>query len=118
MTPKMMPKTELDGYREGVGHYRGNGLTGEGFTEIAHKDAFDVKQVLDDERFIQVVFRFDTCTRGFGQPAVAAERLYGVTRHKEDEGVEQQGGPEEHGDHLEQPPPYITQHGSGLSFST
>lgn len=114
-----MPKTvvkdngherELHRNWESIGHNFGDGDSGEGGSEVQHENALDVEQVLDNKRLVEVVFGLDPSASCLGETAVAAQGFDRIAGHQEDKCVDEEGGSEEHRNHLEHSSPDIAQH--------
>ncbi len=124
---EIVPDDDREGELDREGHHgqtRGDGerprehlvdgLTREGRAQVALEDAAEVEEVLDDEGLVQVY-----CARRASTTCGAACRRRDpgwVSGHGEDHEVDQQRGPEEHGEHLQQTSEDVAEH--PLSFRT
>ena len=77
-------------------------LPGERGAEVALEDVADVVEVLDDERLVQVVLRAELRDERGARRLVAEEREDRVARQGEDHEVDEQRGPEEDRDDLQE----------------
>jgi hypothetical protein len=101
---------EPDGDGERRAHQLGDRLAVERRAEVSGEDVPHVRQVLLPERLVQAELALELGGRRRIAGPLAAQPGDGVAHHVDHE-EDQQGGPDEHGDHLEQPPRDIAPHG-------
>ena len=94
---------ELDGDRPALAHLVGHGPAPEVLAEVALEDTAHVLAVLDEERVVEVVAVPQLGPHGGSHGLLAREGVDRIAGDGVDQGEDQERGPEEDGDDLEDP---------------